>query len=74
MIILDTNVVSEPLKPRPEPAVVAWLDRQPTGALHLATISVAELLTGVQRLPAGRRRTALDRAVREQVLSLFAER
>ena len=46
MIILDTNVVSEPLKPRPDTTVLAWLDRQAPEALYLTAVSVAELLDG----------------------------
>lgn len=74
MIILDTNVVSEPLRPRPEPAVIGWLDAQPADSLYLTSISFAELLAGVEVLPAGRRREALEVALGAQVLSLFAGR
>lgn len=74
MIILDTNVVSEPLKPKPDAAVLSWLDRQVPDALYLTTISVAELLEGVERLPAGRRRNALRQAITGGVLAIFDDR
>lgn len=74
MIVLDTNIVSEPLKPNPDPEVLAWLDRQAPETLYLTTISLAELSAGVEVLPAGKRRAALQQAVGAQVLSLFQSR
>lgn len=74
MIILDTNVVSEPLRPEPEPAVLAWLDAQAPATLFLTSITLAELLAGVAALPAGRRRNKLGQALTEQVLPLFEGR
>lgn len=74
MIVLDTNVVSEPLRAAPEPKVMAWLDAQAPQTLCLSSIALAELLAGVAALPAGRRRTALARALEQQVLPLFEGR
>lgn len=74
MIILDTNVVSEPLKPQPNPAVMAWLDAQEPKTLYLSTISLAELLAGIEGLPTGRRRDGLAQALATQVLALFEGR
>ncbi|HPF26680.1 MAG TPA: type II toxin-antitoxin system VapC family toxin [Steroidobacteraceae bacterium] len=74
MIVLDTNVVSEPLKPRPDPAVLGWLDRQGPVTLYLTTISLAELLAGVQALPAGKRRAELQGVLSSELVSLFAGR
>lgn len=74
MIILDTHVVSEPLKPNPDAAVLRWLDRQGPATLYLTTISQAELLAGVQALPAGKRRTELQKVLNSALLSLFANR
>jgi hypothetical protein len=74
MIILDTNVVSEPLKPRPDPAVLLWLDRQEPATLYLTAISRAELLAGVMALPPGKRRTELQRVLNNELVSLFANR
>lgn len=59
MLLLDTNVVSELMRPEPAPAVLAWMARAPAAAFHLASISVAEILHGIARLPEGRRRQAL---------------
>jgi hypothetical protein len=74
MIVLDTNVVSEPLKPRPDASVLQWLDRQAPATLYLAAISQAELLAGVLALPAGKRRTELHRVLNNELASLFADR
>lgn len=74
MIILDTNVLSEPLKLKPEPIVLQWLDRQVPETLYLTAISFSELLAGIELLPAGRRRNKLHAAIVEQMLPLFEER
>lgn len=73
MIVLDTNVVSEAIKPSPQPAVQAWLDRQVAETLYLPSVTVAELLFGVSVLQAGRRKQALVEAV-TGVLTLFQDR
>ena len=74
MIVLDTNVVSEPLRPAPSQAVLDWLNAQEPQTLYLTAVSLAELLTGIEMLPAGRRRDALGQALSTQVLPLFANR
>ena len=74
MIILDTNVVSEPLRPEPDPKVLTWLDAQEPKTLYLTTVNLAELLAGVEVLPVGRRRNALAHALATQVMALFGER
>lgn len=74
MIVLDTNVLSEPLRPKPDPAVLGWLDRQAPASLFITTINLAELLTGIEILPAGRRRVQLRETVAERVLALFEGR
>ena len=74
MILLDTNVMSEPLRHAPEPRVIAWLDAQPMETLFLSAITVAELRAGVALLPAGKRRTALQDNLETRVLPLFAGR
>jgi toxin FitB len=55
MIVLDTNVVSEAIKPAPEAAVRAWLNDQVAETLYLSTVTLAQLLFGAQALKAGRR-------------------
>ena len=74
MILLDTNVVSEPLLPRPDLKVLAWLDAQVAETLYLSTVSLAELLFGVENLPAGKRRKALAFSLQENIMELFGER
>ncbi len=74
MILVDTNVVSEPLRKDPEPHVADWLDAQALETLHLSAITVAELRFGVQALPRGRRRERLREQLERQILPLFAGR
>lgn len=74
MILLDTNVISEPLRRAPEPRVVAWINAQPLETLFLSAVTVAELRFGVAALPAGRRRDALQEGLETRVLPLFAGR
>ncbi|MBB1594212.1 type II toxin-antitoxin system VapC family toxin [Achromobacter sp. UMC46] len=74
MIVLDTNVVSEPLRQIPSANVVAWIDQQPLETLFLSAITVAELRFGIASLPAGKRRTALLHNLEHRVLALFAGR
>ena len=59
MILLDTNVVSEAIKPEPHPSVLAWLDAQAAETLFLSSITVAELPFGIGALPDGKRKNML---------------
>jgi hypothetical protein len=63
MIILDTNVVSEPWRPRPDAGVVDWLGAQPAATLFLCTPVLAELRFGAELLAAGRRKIHLLHAI-----------
>lgn len=74
MIILDTNVVSEPLRPRPDPGVMEWMDARPRSELHLTAISVMELCYGVSRLAGGRRKARLAAALDGLLSEDFAGR
>lgn len=74
MILLDTNVISEPLRRDPESRVVEWIDAQPLETLYLSAITVAELRTGMALLPAGKRRASLQENLEERVLPLFVGR
>ncbi len=65
MIVVDTNVVSELMRPRRADEVVGWFARQDPSALRLTAVTVAELVYGVARLPPGARRDALDTAIAE---------
>ncbi len=59
MILLDTNLVSEAIKPQPNQSVLAWLDAQAAETLFLSSITVAELLFGIGALPQGKRKDML---------------
>lgn len=74
MILLDTNVVSEPLRPAPEARVIEWLDAQPLETLYLSAMTVAELRAGVALLPASKRRSKLHEHLEKRVLPMFAGR
>lgn len=71
MILLDTNLISEPLRPIPAPQVVDWIDAQPLETLYLSTITVAELRAGVAMLPQGKRQRGLKENLETRVLPLF---
>jgi predicted nucleic acid-binding protein len=74
MILLDTNVVSEPLKAAGNKNVLAWIDAQIIETLYLSTISLAELRFGIAALPEGKRRDTLYFSLEQRVLPLFAGR
>ena len=63
MIIIDTNVISELLRPTPEPAVEAWLGEQDGLSIYLTAISEAELRYGVAIMTSGKRRDGLGSAI-----------
>lgn len=63
MIVLDTNVISEMLRPKPAPQVAEWLAAQAVSALFTTAITQAEIYYGLSLLPAGRRRDRLQQAV-----------
>ena len=73
MIVLDTNVVSEALKPEPQPAVRDWLDEQVAETLYISSVTIAELLFGIGALPDGRRKQKLA-ATLDGMLPVFAGR
>lgn len=74
MIILDTNVVSEPMKPDGHRGVQAWLDDQIAETLYLTSISLSELLLGVEVLPDGKRKAGLAAALSDLLSTLFGAR
>ena len=74
MILLDTNVVSEPLRPAPDARVTEWIDAQALETLFLSAITVAELRAGLALLPAGKRRLGLQTSLATRVLPLFSGR
>lgn len=62
MILLDTNVLSEFMRPRPSASVVSWLDEQPAGEVYTSAISRAEIELGLMLMPPGKRQEALSQA------------
>jgi predicted nucleic acid-binding protein len=74
MIILDTNVLSELMRPKPSTVVVGWVASQPSSSLHTTSITQAEILHGILLLPAGRRRAALEAAAVAMFAEDFADR
>ena len=74
MIMLDTNVVSEPLRQVPESRVIEWIDAQAIETLFLSAITVAELRFGVALLPVGKRQNRLQERLENEILPLFTER
>ena len=73
MIVLDTNVVSEAMKPEPHKSVHAWLNDQTPETLYLPSVALAELLFGIAALPAGRRKDMLAQAI-DGLAGLFRDR
>jgi predicted nucleic acid-binding protein len=73
MIVLDTNVVSEAMKPAAHPSVTAWLNNQMAETLFLSSVTLAELLYGIGCLPAGRRKDTLSETL-NGLLRLFEGR
>ena len=73
MILLDTNVVSETMKPQPDRSVLNWLNAQAAQTLYVSSVSFAELLFGVAALPNGQRQIRLQQAV-EGLAYMFKDR
>ncbi len=73
MILLDTNVVSEAMKPAPHPPVLAWLNDQAAETLYLSSVTLAEMLFGIAALPDGKRKEKLTDAL-DGLTGLFRDR
>lgn len=74
MIVLDTNVLSELMRDRPDPAVVEWVDAREQAELAITSITVAEVHYGIARLDHGARKSRLAAAFGELLGSDFAGR
>ena len=74
MILLDTNVISEPQRQSPNARVLDWIDAQALETLYLSTITVAELRAGIALMPDGKRRDALHENLEKRLLPMFANR
>ncbi len=73
-MVLDTNVVSELMRPAPNAAVLAWLNNQTADTLWLNSVVVSELLYGIARLPDGKRRAQMAQTVRSMLDEDFSGR
>ena len=71
MILLDTNILSELMRPAPNVSVERWLAEQPEAAVFISAITEAELRYGLALLPSGKRRSALTAAVEEMLREDF---
>ena len=74
MILLDTNIVSEMMKPLPNPYVVKWLDQQDAVHLFVSTITMAEICYGISALPEGHRQRTLEEAFNKAIVEAFEGR
>jgi toxin FitB len=74
MIVLDTNVISEALRPIPDPTVLSWLSAVHSPELWTTTIVVAELFSGLDKMPVGRRQKDLREKMEILAKNLFAGR
>jgi predicted nucleic acid-binding protein len=72
--LIDTNIISEWVKPRPDAGVVRWFEEVDEDRVFLSVISLAEIRFGVERLAPGRRRTRLDQWLRHELPTRFAGR
>jgi hypothetical protein len=71
MILLDTNVISEYLRERPDAVVSAWLDSHPEEDLWTTSVVLAELLSGVEMMPSGRKQKGLRDAIEKMISEDF---
>ena len=74
MIILDTNVISEFMRPGPDEAVVAWLDRQSASAIWTTSITIFEVEFGLQKMPRGKRRKVREEQFQEMIATILRGR
>ena len=68
MHILDTNILSELMRSRPNNNVLDWLDNQYIDDLYISSITIAEIYLGIALLPDGKRKTALTRAANDTLI------
>jgi predicted nucleic acid-binding protein len=74
MIVLDTNVISEIMLPRPDLQVVRWIDRQPSTSLWITSIGVYEIRFGLESMPAGRKQASLIRLFEQWLIEMIQQR
>ena len=73
MIVIDTNVLSELMRPSPDPRVVAWMSTVTPGEAATTSITIAEIGYGLRHLPRGKRRARLEGAFDSLVIELDRE-
>lgn len=74
MTILDTNVVSELMRPAPNATVIRWMATQNSEDLHITAVTMAEVLHGIELLPSGKRQETLRAGAERLFRVVFAER
>lgn len=74
MLVLDTNLVSELMRPEPDPRVLGWVAAQPLREMAIAAVTLMEIRFGIAVLPYGRRRSELDRRFRRFLVQGFPDR
>ncbi len=74
MLVVDTNVLSELMRPTPDPVIASWVAERTTSSLHLTAISEAELRFGLAIMPPGRRRDGLAEGLKRMLRTGFANR
>jgi predicted nucleic acid-binding protein len=74
MLVLDTNMLSEIMRPEPERKIADWIVRQPSDELFTVAVCQAEILSGLAVMPSGRRRAELEEAARSMFADDFAGR
>lgn len=74
MIVLDTNVLSELIRPTPEPSVIRWVNERPADTVYTTAVTVFELRLGIARMPVGKRRDGLELALGQLVATVIAGR
>jgi toxin FitB len=72
--LLDTNVVSEWVKPRPDPGLMSWMESADEDRIFISVVTLAELRYGTERLPAGKRRQQLERWLQNELPLRFEGR
>lgn len=72
--LLDTNVLSEPMKERPNSGVLSWLSQAIEDEVFVSVVTITELRYGVERLATGKRRERLDGWLRNDLIARFARR
>lgn len=74
MILLDTNIISELMRPAPQTSVVHWLRSQPLSGLYISSVTITEMMYGLMRMPEGGRKQALSQQFQQLLDQGFQQR